>query len=45
MESEAFWNMFHDYESLGGNGYIHSVVQPAMEGLTVLDLPNRSHPK
>lgn len=28
MEAEAFWELFKDYEEDGGNGYIHSVVQP-----------------
>lgn len=37
MEAEAFWELFKDYESLGGNGYIHTVVQPAMNLLTVVD--------
>lgn len=30
MEAEAFWSMFQSYELVGGNGYIHSVVEPAM---------------
>lgn len=38
MEAEAFWELFHDYEDVGGNGYIHSVVQPEMNRLTVIDL-------
>lgn len=37
MESEAFWEMFKDYEDAGGNGFMHSVVQPEMEKLTVID--------
>jgi Skp family chaperone for outer membrane proteins len=35
MEAEAFWNVFGDYEELGGNGFMHSIVKPAMEKLTV----------
>lgn len=35
MEAEAFWHVFQDYEELGGNGYMHTVVKPAMEKLTV----------
>ncbi len=35
MEAEAFWGLFRDYEEVGGNGYMHTVVQPAMEKLRV----------
>lgn len=38
MEAEAFWELFRDYEELGGNGYMHTEVQPAMERLIVIDL-------
>lgn len=38
MEAEAFWGLFRDYEEAGGNGYMHSVVQPAMTSLRVRDL-------
>lgn len=38
MESEAFWDLFRDYEDLGGNGYIHTEVQPAMERLLVVEV-------
>lgn len=38
MEAEAFWGLFRDYEEAGGNGYMHSVVQPAMTALRVRDL-------
>lgn len=38
MESEAFWEMFKDYEEAGGNGYIHSEVLPAMERLIVVEV-------
>lgn len=37
MEAEAFWELFGDYEELDGNGYMHTVVQPAMNLLTVID--------
>ncbi len=37
MESESFWALYSDYENLGGNDYIHSVVQPAMNELDVID--------
>ena len=39
MEAEAFWGLFSDYEEAGGNGYMHSVVQPAMTELTVRECP------
>ena len=38
MEAEAFWEMFKDYEDAGGNGFMHSVVMPAMEKLKVVDV-------
>lgn len=38
MESEAFWELFHDYEALGGNGYMHRVVKPEMEKLEVIKI-------
>ena len=41
MEAEAFWELFRDYEDAGGNGYVHSVVQPAMEQLTVIEIPRQ----
>lgn len=37
MESEAFWELFRDYEEAGGNGYMHTVVQPAMNLLKIID--------
>lgn len=30
MEADSFWSMFASYEAVGGDGYIHSVVEPAM---------------
>lgn len=30
MEADSFWSMFTSYEAVGGDGYIHSVVEPAM---------------
>lgn len=38
MESEAFWELFKEYEDAGGNGYMHTVVQPEMERLLVIDI-------
>ena len=36
MEADAFWHLFKDYENLEGNGYMHTVVKPAMEALTII---------
>ena len=38
MESEAFWELFREYEEAGGNGYMHTVVQPEMERLSVVEV-------
>lgn len=38
MESEAFWEMFKDYEEAGGNGYMRSTVMPEMERLIVVEV-------
>ena len=37
MEHEAFWELFGDYEEAGGDGYMHSVVQPEMNKLDIID--------
>ena len=37
MESEAFWELFREYEAAGGDGYMHTDVQPAMERLLVVE--------
>lgn len=37
MESEAFWELFGDYERAGGDGYMHTEVQPAMNRLHIVD--------
>ena len=42
MEAEAFWELFHDYEDMGGDGYMHTVVQPEMERLAVVDVGKHS---
>ncbi len=36
MEKEAFDKLFYDYEELGGNGFMHSTVEPAMASLEVV---------
>lgn len=37
MESEAFWELFGDYERAGGDGYMHRTVQPAMNNLRIVE--------
>lgn len=36
MEQHAFFELVKDYESLGGNDYVHSTVIPAMNELNVV---------
>lgn len=43
MESEAFWELFKDYEGNGGNGYVHSEVQPAMNLLRIIEMDDIEH--
>lgn len=38
MEAEAFWELFGDYEAVDGDGYIHTVVQPAMNLLKIVEM-------
>lgn len=38
MEHEAFWELFGDYEEAGGDGYMHTVVQPEMNKLDIIDV-------
>lgn len=37
MESQAFWALFKDYENVGGDGYMHTTVQPAMKLLNIVE--------
>ena len=37
-ESSTFWDLFSDYEDAGGNGFIHTEVQPAMNRLIVINV-------
>lgn len=37
LEKDAFWDLFNDYESRGGDGYIHSIVEPIMRELKEID--------
>lgn len=41
MESEAFWELFKDYEDMGGNGYVHTEVQPAMNQLEIIEMDDK----
>ena len=38
MEADVFWATFADYENLGGNGFMHSDVQPAMNALEIVKM-------
>lgn len=40
MEKEAFYALFYDYEKLGGNGFMHSEVEPKMASLAVVPVSN-----
>ena len=37
MEKEVFWDLFEDYESRGGDSFIHTIVEPIMRELKELD--------
>lgn len=37
LESDAFWNLFKRYEVHGGNGYCHTIIEPIMRELNVID--------
>lgn len=37
LEKDAFWDLFDDYEKRGGNGFIHSIVEPVMRELHETD--------
>lgn len=38
MEASSFWNMFEDYEELGGDGYVHTEIKPKMDMLTKIPM-------
>ena len=38
MEHHSFFKLVEDYESLGGNDYVHSTVLPAMNELDVIPM-------
>lgn len=37
LEKDAFWEIFEDYEDRGGDGYMHSIVEPVMRELKEID--------
>lgn len=37
MDKEVFWDLFEDYEKRGGDGFIHSKVEPIMRELKIID--------
>ena len=41
MEADAFWRLFKDYDDTGGDGYIHTEVQPAMNLLIVIPMSEK----
>lgn len=42
MEHHSFFELVRDYESLGGNDYVHSEVLPAMNRLRVIPMSDRN---
>ena len=38
MEANAFWELFSEYEDKGGNGFMHTIVQTAMNKLAVIKM-------
>lgn len=37
LEKDAFWDLFGDYEARGGDGYVHSIIEPKMRELKEKD--------
>ena len=37
LESDAFWDLFKRYEAHGGNGFVHSSVEPTMRDINIID--------
>lgn len=37
LEKDAFWDLFDDYCARGGDGYVHSIVEPVMRGLREIE--------
>ena len=40
MEHHSFFKLVEDYESLGGNDYVHKTIVPAMNELDVISMSN-----
>ena len=38
MEYHSFFKLVEDYESLGGNDYVHRTIVPAMNELDVISM-------
>lgn len=38
MEHHSFFKLVEDYESLGGNDYVHGTILPAMNELDVIPM-------
>lgn len=38
LEKEAFWDLFERYEARGGNGFIHTIVEPEMRLLKEIEI-------
>ena len=38
LEKEAFFEVFGNYEDAGGDGFMHTTVQPEMNKLTVIPM-------
>lgn len=43
MEANAFWELFTEYEDKGGNGFMHSIVQPAMNKLAIVKMDDEQN--
>ena len=41
MEAHSFFELVKDYEKLGGNDFVHSVVMPAMYELEIIPMSDR----
>jgi hypothetical protein len=33
LDANVFWDLFDDYEKRGGDGYVHSIIEPVMREL------------
>lgn len=37
LEKDAFWDLFDDYEQRGGDGFVHSIIEPVMRELREIE--------